>query len=260
LSTRIIKSTSSPRISALQRGWTGSSSTGCPRIWLWEKTLSACSGCGLTQNLRHGLPCQVEDIGRDGAKLGGFEHQTPAGHACTLDALGDDAKHLLGLAAVLPLAVADIADGRTQQAARDRAVATSFLAMTGRAAGEVNRPPLEQELIACDFWRRRRGRRAEHVVRQEARGCEPKHSQENPTRGRGINSGRRFLVGIQVVNGQGWMSLFAFKEDEANQRQDRTYSPAIRTDKPTDAVESSILNVIPNPARSGRRSFKESQR
>ncbi len=56
------------------------------------------------------------------------------------------------------------------------------------------------------------------------------------------------------------MSLFAFKEDEAHQRQDRTYSPAIRTDKPTDAVESSILNVIPNPARSGRRSFRESQR
>src|SRR5271166_4475094 len=103
---------------------------------------SACSERGFTQDLRYGLPGQVEDIGRDGADLRGFEHQTPAGHACTLDALGDDAKHFLGLASVLPLAVAEIADGRTQQAARDRAVATSFLAMTGRAAGEVNRPPL----------------------------------------------------------------------------------------------------------------------
>src|SRR5271157_1292480 len=108
-----------------------------PRICLWEKTRSAWSGRGLTQDLRHGLPGEVEDIGGDGAKLGGFEHQTPAGHACTIDALGDDTKHLLWLASVLPLAVADVADGWTEQAARDRPVAASFLAMTGRAAGEI---------------------------------------------------------------------------------------------------------------------------
>ena len=55
------------------------------------------------------------------------------------------------------------------------------------------------------------------------------------------------------------MPLFAFKEEAVNLRQDRTYSPAIKADKPTDAVETSILNVIPNPATSGRRSFKETQ-
>jgi hypothetical protein len=213
----------------------------------------------LTQDLRHGLPGQEEDIGRDGAELGGFEHQTPAGHACTIDALGDDAKHLLGLAAVLPLAVADIADGRTQQAAGNWAVAATFQTVAGRAATEVDRPALEQEWVGDDFRRSRRGGRAERVVSQKARGCEPEHSQENPTRGRGVNSGRRVFVRIQVVNGQGWISFVARKEVEANQRQDRTYSLAIGPDKPTDAVESSILNMIPNPVRSGRRSFKESQ-
>ena len=144
-------------------------------------------GRGLSQKLRHGLPGEVEDIGGNGAKLGGFEHQAPAGHACTLDALGDDAEHLIGLAAVLPLAVADIADWRTQQAARDRAVAATFLAVTGRAAGEVDRSAFEQERVAGDL--RRRGRRwsAEYEVSQTPRDHQAQHSQENPTRDRGIN-------------------------------------------------------------------------
>src|SRR5208337_902504 len=128
-----------------------------PRICLWEKTRSAWSGRGLTQDLRHGLPGQEEDIGRDGAELGGFEHQTPAGHASTIDALGDDAKHLLWLASVLPLSVADVADRRTQQATGNWAVAATFQTVAGRAAAEVDRPAFEQQRIARDFRGRGRG-------------------------------------------------------------------------------------------------------
>ena len=160
-------------------------------------------GRGLSQKLRDGLPGEVEDVGGDGAELGGFEDQVPSGHAGALDALGDDPKHLLGLAAVLPLTVADVADGRTQQAARDRTVAASFQAVAGRTAGEVDRPAFEQQGIARDFRRRGRGRRPEHEVRESPGDDQAQHSQEDPARRRGINCAVAVVIRGRICGGQG---------------------------------------------------------
>ncbi len=54
-------------------------------------------------------------------------------------------------------------------------------------SGQVDRPALEQERIARDFRRRRRGWYAEYVVSENPCDHHAQHSQENPTRRRGIN-------------------------------------------------------------------------
>ncbi len=124
---------------------------------------------GPVQSCRHWLSGQIEHVGGDGSDLRRRKFRAPAGHACSRDALGDEPHHVLWLAAVLPLAIAEIRGRRPKKAAGDWAVTAPLYAVTGGASTQKDRPPFHKEWVSGHLRRRGRDRIAQHPVRDSAR-------------------------------------------------------------------------------------------
>ena len=156
---------------------------------------SAGSGPCRTQRLaklfRYRSFGQVVDVRGDGLELGRIKDPTPAFHARVRCALTDDGHHLVGLVAMFPLIVREVADRRSEQVAGDRAVTATLVAVTCGATTQEDGSALAQERILGDLGRRWGWRLAQESERHETARHQSQHHQEDKPRGRGIDGGDR---------------------------------------------------------------------